>query len=89
MKLLAFVRQRGAQCRQAMAGPWWGGVPTGILVSLLASLFRLCPNREPSSRPIGQAQDKHWLADWCSVCRRPGSNPGSVWGQLCDVWHVP
>lgn len=85
MKLLAFVRQRGAQCGQAMADPWWGGVPTGILVSLLASLFQLCPNRERSSRLIGQAQDKHWLADGCSVRRRPGSNPGSVSGQLCDV----
>jgi len=66
-----------------------GGVPTDILVSLLASLFRLCPSREPSPRPVGQAQDKHWLAHWCSGRRRPGANPGSASGQLCDVRRVP
>lgn len=83
--LLALVGQRGAQCGQAWQVPGGWGLATGMLISLPASLFRLCPNREPSPWPIGQAQDKHWLADWCSGRRCPDSNPGVRAGRVTSA----
>lgn len=66
--------------RAGVAGP--RGVGAGHRHADLSPCLPLptLSQREPSPWPIGQAQDKHWLADWCSGRRCPDSNPGSVSG---------